>query len=419
MMTKFINNHRVYEDSLNASRAMRYWLAQPATETVEAHWWTAIDRELHLPKLGLKRASLPMLLEADGVCVTADALDHFKQTTKDNDATILESLFANTCWYWGEYLLLFNSKNCSDLISKVHYVVNHNISPFQRADAIYSAMIGRAVPKPFIRDVATLVTGGLESQYQTRIKFGTLNIPHLEEYKYEVENQDIIFDNLVTPGGLGLITGLAGSLIRSTPYASSFTSNAAVTLQEYGSKRRALNYNDLWALGVICRWNGYDLEYIHPARNGRHTIYAANDVSVAVPPVAPLGLPSPKSYIIGSYNMRNRVFGFCPDMLYKYSVSAYWTREQTIAQQTPDYKDLPCAYNDTNVTLVRSIKLQVQKFENYVAAVVGEYDINQSDFRLDVIEAGVPMPDNIQVLNYEQPVQLEDTGQLDIQEPQI
>nr|WMV64389.1 putative capsid protein [Uromyces fabae virus] len=417
MLNKFVNNHRVYEDALSASRALRYWLVQPGTETVESHWWTTLDRELHLPKLGLKRASLPMLLESDGVSVTADALSHYKDMAKDNDGKLIESLFANTCWYWGEYLLLFNAKNCSELIKRLHYTQTPDITPFHRADAIFSAMIGRAIPKPLTRDVSTLITGGTESQIKNRVKFGTIQIQHIEEYKYEVENQDIIFDNIVVPGGLALVTGLGGSLIRSTPYASHFTTNNSVVKQEYGVTRKALNYNDLWALGVISRWNGYDLNYIHPARSGRHTIYAANDVSVAVPPVAPLNLPYPKSYVVTSYDMRARVFGFTPETLHQYSVTAYWSRQQTNVQQGPDYKELPCGHHDINPGMVRMLKLEQHKFENYVAAVVGEYDINQSDFRLDLIEAGVPMPNNIQLLSYESPQQMEEVAGLEPPDP--
>jgi len=155
------------------------------------------------------------------------------------------------------------------------------------------------------------------------------------------------------PSGVALITGLGGSLMAGTPYSSVFSINPAVHQYYKGRYRKAYNYNDLWANGVVSRWQGYTVNYTHPLRNGTHRIFAANDVSIAMPPVTPATLDMPVSYQLEFIEERYNSFGSSFESLADCAVVCYWTRAETVLQTQPVWNARAASYDVRNINTIR------------------------------------------------------------------
>jgi len=392
IIIKLVNNHRWHEDMLAALRACKYWLAQPATETVEAHWWTQIPRTLYLPKLGLKRAAIHILLQEEGVCTTAEAIQAVRSLDTESDSLIIESVFANTCWYWGEYFTIFNKKNLMDLLVGLSRVTNLTVDEHYRADAMFSAVIGRAVPTGAHSCVATVWTEPLRSCYNKRVPFGTLNFQNITDYGYDIRDNYILMNTIVAPSCITLIAGLAGSLIAGTPYGSIYNISPGVKKRNVRRVMQALNYNDLWALGVLSRFQGYNVNYQHPTRNGRHTIYAANDVSVAMPPVTPKDLEEPKSYTLESIVARDYTFGTSTEFCLRTKTTVYWSRDIPSAQLEPNWNAPSGGHVLALQSGITEIRVATDAGQQYTVALAAVYDFETADFRVEHLHAGVPLP---------------------------
>jgi len=399
MFGKLVRNHRVYEEAKQASILLRYWVAQPATETVESHWWTHIKRSLRLPKLGLSRASLPELVQGEGICISDDAQDLANTLTGPGQSSIFLSLFMNTCWYWGEFLSIYNSINTEDLMRKMRFTIHTGLDETYRADALVSAITGKRILRCAFHDCYTYINEGLDSQYSTRVRFGQLNIPHLQDYGYQIIDDQIMFQKLVAPSCVALILGLNGTLLEGTPYGSSFSMNNAVQIVEYGIRREGLNYMDLWAYGVLARWNGHDLYYKHPLTDGRHKIYAANDVSVAVPPVPPSGLRRAESYKLDGLVNRNISWGSPLTRLLDTGAVFSWERINLFLLDRPEWRSPKAPYSEEQPKLHKEFRIDTNMVENYLGAVMTRYDAAMSDFQVVQIRPGVAMPGDAKILD--------------------
>nr|WMV64383.1 capsid protein [Uromyces fabae virus] len=402
ILVKLVNNHRWHEDYLSAIRACKYWLAQPATETVEAHWWTQIPRTMYLPKLGLKRAAFHILLQEEGVCTTAEAITAAKSINVRTDELIVESIFANTCWYWGEYLAIFNKKNLMDLLVALSRVSSMTVDEQYRADALYSAVIGKAVPRPAHDCITTVWEQPLRHYYNKRIPFGILNFKEITDYGYDVHDSTVLVNTIVAPSCVALITGLAGSLVAGTPYGSMFHISPAVKKLTTKRITYGLNYNDLWALGVFSRYQGYNLNYQHPTRNGRHTIYAANDVSIAMPPVTPKTLEEPKSYTVESFVQREYTFGTSTEFCLRANTTLYWSRDIATPQLAPQWNAMSCTPVHDSGTGITHIRVLPDASTQSIVNLAATYDFETADFRVELLHPGVPLPNLPGVLGLEE-----------------
>jgi len=393
IIIKFVVNHRLHEDMQSAIIAAKYWLAQPANETVESHWWTHLPRRLSLPKLGLKRAAFHFLLQGDGVATSVDAIKTLSELTRPNDSNILESMLANTAWYWGEYMFTHNAKHIEDILQRIHGNNADALDASTRADSMFSAMIGRAVPKPVMPGVFTQLEGKLRDYYTINMKFGNITIDHIADYGYVAgRNNDLILNSMAGPSGVALITGLGGSLMAGTPYSSVFSINPAVHQYYKGRYRKAYNYNDLWANGVVSRWQGYTVNYTHPLRNGTHRIFAANDVSIAMPPVTPATLDMPVSYQLEFVEERYNSFGSSFESLADCAVVCYWTRAETVLQTQPLWNARAASYDVRNINTIRGFVQVPIDSEKFTANILTTYDLALADFQVQELIAGVPMP---------------------------
>ncbi|QGX74231.1 putative capsid protein [Cronartium ribicola totivirus 3] len=389
LINKLVATHRWYEDALAAQRSLKFWACQPSTETVESHWWTGVQRTLSLPKLGLKRAVFHFLLEGEAVCLSTDSLREYRIESAPTGSNIFSSLFYNTAWYWGEFMFVFNKQNMDKLIMAINCPVDNMLNVHKRADSMVSALTGKAIPVPPYSGVGTYLRGGLESNYKNIVKFGHIGIDNLTDYGYTLAGNDVYLNNVVAPGCVGLITGLGGTLLADTPYANVFTMNTAVMKTSFASKRIGMNYNDLWAFGG---WNGHDTEYLHPLRKGRHKIFAANGVHIAMPPVAPVGVEAPVSYTVETVRPRKHMFGIDWYRQIDKRLTFYWSRCTSTPARDLDYHSPPAAFTRAGQIVPQTFAMAVTTVENYSAQLVAEYDYITSHFRVRDLSAGVALP---------------------------
>jgi len=394
-LTKLVVTHKWYEELKAAAVAMKYWLVQPATETVESHWWLQVERTLSLPKLGLRRAVLPMLLEGDGAQLSREAIVMAKDLVSDNDSLFYESMLANTTWYWGEYLNQFNSTTVTGFLHKYDNDYFDTLRPCERADALSSAVLGIGVPRPTFSMMGTYFSQGLKAHYHDVVKFGNIDIAHLAEYGYTVNHTNLYTNTLVPPSCVGLITGLGGSLLNGTPHHSIFKIRPTVERKIRGKIETAYNYYDLWAYGVVQRWQGYDVHYKHPLQGGKHRMYAPNDVSIAMPPVTPATLQEVLPYIVLQDTERSHCFGSSIEWLRNFETFFSWRRTQVSPLREPEYNSLPASSNPTSYLSADRILMTTKMPKAYNCLLYSTYNADDSDFQVAYPEIAIPLEVNV------------------------
>nr|UVG55921.1 putative capsid protein [Poaceae Liege totivirus 1] len=395
LLHKLVTVHRWHEDCLNASKLLRPWFVQPATETVESHWWLNVDRSLSLPKLGLRRAIFPMLLEGDGAQISAEALKMSKILLSNNDSMMFESMVANATWYWGEYMNQFNSNSVSTLFHKMDNDYFDTLQPMERADALSSAVLGVAIPRPVFSQMGTYFSKGLRNHYRDTVSFGNIDIPHLQDYGYAINGNRLSTNTLVCPSCTGFVTGLGGSLLNGTPYHSIFQIRAVTQRKVRSRVEQAYNYYDLWAYGVVQRWQGYDVHYKHPRANQRHRIYAANNVSIAMPPVNPLTMDETLPYIMLQDTEREHGFGSSIEWLKNYNMYFVWNRTRIEALREPDYNAMPVQSDDRSMFNADRIQVSMKAPKAYNCLLYATYDVDAADFHVAYPEIAVPLETNV------------------------
>nr|ALO81042.1 truncated coat protein [Phakopsora pachyrhizi mycovirus] len=394
LLSKLVLNHRAYEDLLIAQRYIEFWIAQPGAETVESHWWTNLDRTLSIPQLGLRRAVFPFLLEGEAVALSQQAMDNYTATSNNSDQAVIESAQCNTMWYWGEYMYVLNKNNTRAILAALHMKQEQMLDTFYRAKAMQSAVSGKALPSVPYSQTGTYLTGGIYSNFSKIIKFGHIDIHNISDYGYGVVGNDVHLNTIMQPGCVGLILGCSGSMVAGTPYSAIFAMSSAVTKNHFSKNIKAYNYIDMWAACVVSRWNGYDLTYKHPAHGGEHRSYAANGVSVAMPPVLPVNMTEVKSYEIVGVRPRHNCFG--SDLLANYNNRIWfvWQRHRTEVALRDDYWSPPCPTQSTHLIAPTKFNFTTALASNYSAMVLASYDYNTSLFQVSDLAAGVALPEN-------------------------
>nr|UMQ74229.1 capsid protein [Helianthus annus leaf-associated totivirus 8] len=390
---KLVKSLRVYEEALAAKNLLKYWVCQPGTETVESHWWTMLPRRLVLPALGLKRSIFHCFLEGEAVSLTASALDDYADINNNVEADMLApSMLSNTAWYWGEYMARNNALDVYEHLRMLMQDDDTSIRSDLRADAMMSAILGTGVRKSLFNGTGTYIPGGLSSHFGIRVRFGKIQMEEVREYGYDLGPNYICMHKLVAPSGVAMITGLAGTLQNGTPYGTTFTTNPIVKRFDKGTWREALNYNDVWAHGVVARWNGHDLEYQHPKHEGRHTVYAANNVTIAMPPVPPSMETAVHSYILRGIFPRHYNFGTNFKWVLDRTLTFRWSRAGSYMLDEPQWRS-PAAYVCERPALMGlTIIGSPMTATEYVTTLVCKYDIQTSGFQISLVQSGVVLP---------------------------
>nr|QED42951.1 putative CP [Uromyces totivirus B] len=392
LISKFVKSHRLHQELYNASILLSHWLVQPATETFESHWWTHVNRTLRLPEFGFDASKRPWVLDGEAVCITVDAIKNYDRVTSMHTTGYVESALINTAWYWGEYMAIHNTIDTDGLIQNLSHINDDRLPYLERSTALASAILGRPLPAVSYNDCGTYMTTPILEQVHSRITFGHIDIPHLQDYGYDLEGDTIMLRKVVTPSCVTLIIGLDSTLLAGTPYATEFTIDSAVLTAHRGGKQMAYHYHDLWALGTVMRWNGHDLKYLHPMRTGVHKIYAANNVSIGMPPVPPKDMDYARAYVIAGVDTRHHSFGDGFEWARAHKLGFRWTRRYNTMLSTPDWNAAPSLMPHINVAFpTRMSYIPLQSY-TYRAAILTNFDIEESDFRYAEVQAGIPLP---------------------------
>lgn len=395
ILNKVVTKHRLHEDFMCAVQAARFWLAQPSTETVEAHWWLAQSRRLHLPQLGLKRAAFTFLLHDEGVCTTQAAIDTVSNISVRDDSAVVESLCMNAYWYWGELFARYNKETQMQLECSVESKQPLDIDDERRAEVMVSAITGRKVSIPVHNLIRTEWDIQLEDNYKIIVPFGKIQFEHKEDYGYKLrDDNNYILNCLPTPGAAAIVIGLSGSLIAGTPMSSLFCSANAAFIKEGKMKSQAVMFNDLWAYGTYLRWQGHDLRYKYPMTQNRHVVFAANNVGIAMPPVLP---PKTRtlSYVIEAVERREYNWVSDIDFILRCNTTYRWAKSPLVVQQKPDWA-APASVNLlVDSAVITKFKGYVDDTNNYVVALEGKYGIRSSGFHMAYVTPAVPLGPNV------------------------
>ncbi|BAT62487.1 capsid protein [Red clover powdery mildew-associated totivirus 6] len=394
VIRKLVNNHNWYEDARTANLLLQQWSAQPATESVESHWWPSLERDLRVPTLGLGRAAIPGLIGKYGVNVSKQALIEGQDLYGDDDSKFVKGLIFNTLWYWGEYLTIMNSSTMKQLADKLRFGGKEWLSEQDRSYAMISAISGMAVDAPASNISSTSIVGGIESQLRNRVSFGYIDTSSIVRHGYSVSGSSLTYNRLVQPGSTCLIVGLNGTLIRSTPYSSVFCLGAASSVDVKWRTTMAYTYNDMWALGVVARWQGYDVDYRLPDQSETsNRLHAANDSSVAYPPLVPTLAQRRGFYPIVDIKPRKRCFGTDTASLHTYKRTYVWTRDTPTAleQCRLDARlvgsEPPSA---AHALMVDSTTIATTSKKYYIRS---DYDLSMSGFHVTELATAITLPD--------------------------
>nr|QIP68051.1 coat protein [Erysiphales associated totivirus 4] len=393
---KLVLNHRTYQEHYNALVLLKDWVAQPATETLESHWWLSLKRTLIMPELGLKRAVFPQLMKGEAVCITSAASETFTETFDKGTTLYVASALLNTAYQWGEYLIRINAISTKQLLQLRRNHGTDEIHPTERTTMLQSAILGTAIAVCNYTRASTILTDDLDSQFSNVVKFGKIELDYLEDYGYTITGSAVIANAIVTPGATMMILGLASSLLKNTPLESKFTINPLHEMTYEGRSRRAAFFKDLWAMGVVARWNGYDLKYLTPVTFNKHRMFAANNVSVAMPPVLPKAVRVTDKYLVlGTYE-RDNSWGDDFEWARASYTSFNWNRLQVDLLEGNKYNSRPI-YSES-IGGVTPRKLQFVELDNIevVTAVLSDFSVVNRSFLCERIIAGVPLPPEVE-----------------------
>jgi len=386
-----VMNHRVHEDLLAASRIAVWWSAQPATETFESAWWRHVVRRQQLPQLGMRRALLPFLTAGEASGITADGIAQVSTLASLVRCLQVPGVMLNTYWYWGEYLALMLQKDYGALVGAVESSYSPAIQIFERAYTLVSALTGRQLPVPFVPRCAPYFAISPTEQLSIKLKYSRID-DNFKSSGHVVDPvaRTVSFHHLITPACTMIVVGLAGTLIRGSPLSSAFALKPKTTIQLGYSYRDAVDYYDLWALAVVSRWQGFDVLYESPFDGGEVRTYAANDVSVALPPIARALRGRPSSVVVKGIMERKRCFGAQARLLADKEYTFTWTRGPIHVQQTIDYNSLPITEGWPERFVAQELTVRVDStLKSYQIAVVGSYDVAGQHFQTSVVRPGI------------------------------
>nr|QIP68083.1 coat protein [Erysiphales associated totivirus 21] len=397
-----VANHRWYEDARSAYHALMFWIAQPSTDTVESHWWVTSKRTLVLPELGLSRAMFPMFTVGDGVQITKQALEDASAITAGGHSAIFNSLAMNATWFWGEYMAVYNHKSMAAIYGRYNDNIDTKFSSQTRALSLVSALTGMVVPTPCFQNVYTHLTGGLNMQRRRVVKFGNIDSTMFEKYRYQRNGNDITLNAVVPPGAMGVVLGMNGTLMANTPLASIFSVEAPHKDVSFnGDVHHRYSFMNLWAAGVVARWQGFDLAYNMHGSKSSYVMFAANDVSLALPPAFESNEDDAGWYTVRDVVRRRKVFG--SDLLSGWNVRKVftWVRGPVEPLEKCDRYALATQVNDRVSHFGVSLLVADDVKIHYVSALISKYDTEQGDFHETRQRTAVPLPTNAGPLEQE------------------
>nr|QIP68064.1 coat protein [Erysiphales associated totivirus 11] len=399
LIQKLVQNHRWYEGLRDAMIMSSYWLMQPSTETVESHWWVCLKRRMLLPQMGLTRAIIPQLVSITATNVSREGLEAVKAVGRMDDSLLIESLYKNTCWYWGEYLAIYSAKDMDTLLDKMYKTADDNLNIQARYIALVSAVTGKHVATTNTGTMYVMIEGGIKAQLRRTVSFGKINIPNIEEYGYAINAEKVIANSLVAPGCVGLILGMGGDLIKYTPYGNAFGINQAVRMRKTSGYQEGYSWYDLWALCVVADWQGYDVIYTTPGNSKKlFKSYSPGECSVAVPPVRFSSDWDYGKYVVKGVVERDVCHGSNAVDVHRAKRSFVWTRTSCKVQHITEYGSIDAPSEELEVVPIDDYIMIEKQRDNYMAYVLTTYNMDESDFCVEYTRTAIPVHTGIPVL---------------------
>nr|QIP68071.1 coat protein [Erysiphales associated totivirus 15] len=390
---KLITNHNLYEDARAAYQAALFWTAQPSTETMEAQWWVTMPRMLNLPSFGLSRGAFPCLVNTDGVQITEAALKETQMMCSGTNKIMLYSGVMNALWYWGEYMSIHNTRNEIKKEKLFEFGNCNLLRSHERAIAMVSAMTGLAVPTPVHSNVYTVFSTNNVENYRRVVNFGTIDKTIVDKYGYTTQTDKMVLNTLCAPGATSIVTGLAGELVQGTPYANHFNIEPLqYEITKRGKITRRTNYFNLWAINVVSRWNGYDVSYRPTGAKFDLVSHAANNVSLAVPPMSLVNTDFEYDYEVGSIVQRTHVFGTNILSTVPLHVSYTWVRGSTSTNRTFGFEIYDSDLEEQTYDVTPTYMIQEKGETAKTVALLAKYDYVNSVFQVSQVRIAQPMP---------------------------
>nr|QIP68047.1 coat protein [Erysiphales associated totivirus 2] len=396
LMKKMIANHRWYEDARSAYHALQPWISQPSTETVESHWWVTLPRRLNIPKFGASRAMFPMLTSGDGVQVTQQAIDESSLLCSATLEHLVTSGVSNCLWFWGEYMTVFNQVDMHSMIDMLDNGIDISIKSQQRMLALISAVTDMVVPKACYDSVITCIDRGIENNLTRIVPFGYIDRTTIDKCGFNLEDDHkVIYNTVVAPGGTAIVLGLNGSLLANTPLSACFSIEAPELVKSFkGSDKKLMSFMNLWAAGTAARWQGKNLYYRIPNRSDIYVMYAANDVSIATPPVLINTDKCCGLYEIVDCVNREKTFGTNIVTSWALTKVMSWNKTPMMVLETCDRHSFSAIGNSTLMRFDSHVHIQDNKEIHYVSALLAKYDQEKGGFHVIHQRTAVPLPTN-------------------------
>jgi hypothetical protein len=190
-----------------------------------------------------------------------------------------------------------------------------------------------------------------------------------------------------------MVTGLAGELVKGTPYANQFSIDPfELETTKRGKTTRRTNYFNLWAMNVVSRWNGYDIHYRPTGANFDLISYAANDASLAVPPMTLINTEFEHDYEVGQIEQRECIYGTNVFATVPMHISYTWVRGSTSTHRTMGFELYDSDLVDQTYTITPSHLIQEKGEASKTVALLAQYDYVNSVFQVSQTRIAQPIP---------------------------
>lgn len=403
---KFVAIHRVYDDATVALRLFNNFIVQHDPDTVEAHAWFDMEWYTMMPQLGMRRAALAMFLDEGAAFISPESVDMIAAMKRYNIVQMSASHVVNSTWFWGEYLWLTTNTStvraCQDLIAgKMH------AADYQTWQAtVRSGVTAIAQPVAYFKQTGTMMrycndtNFGVDHLFVDEIS-GELRQLHLNADFVQVgDRHRLDWLRTIPPSGQEVILGFTGDLMQNCPYRAQFGYTKPEREESLRAWTYRMEYNDLWALNAVSRWQGYDVRYSDGGSNIDEECivsYAANDVSLPPPPEFRTTARFLHKFDILRVYERDHVFGSNPwecvgqrkERRFQWKVGKLTMTEDATRRGNPAMMTILAP------TATGRVYEKIQLESQYIAQVLSKYNPDEADFRLALIMVGDTIPTEV------------------------
>jgi len=403
LINKFLINHRCFDDLLVASRLYDSLVCQPEPDTLEGHVWFNVPRRYSLPMPGAWRGIHAYFVSGVPFNIDPEALAVSRDLRNILDLKYINSMIYNAAWQHAEFLKIY-SGNTGDIealaeamengVTSIHSDVSVDVP------AKVSAVLGKMVPTYIYPGIGVRLTDALPKFGKNIMLATDGEIPRDCPWARDATNpRAVLVEQVPPPSGTVIILGCAGPLLKDTPLDANFTLKP-VAKQRTGKKLgRYTDWLNLWCLGMVSRWQGYDL-YYNALDEGRikRKLWAPNGSNLCQPPVVAHNIDDPRQYKILEELEREHVFGDGGWFNTKEEVTMNWSRKRVAMYTGKTIYDGEEVCNLTSpVALPKLVGFSESGTQRYNLAVMVAQEPGRQDFQVDLLPLNRLYPANIEL----------------------